>query len=97
MSNIWTKSKWTKDQLDHQRVEFRIRTERGIEQGVGEFVVRQNPEGLLAIEIVADMPGRDWAERVQTRYCPKQDGVLRIQRHPDKSVAAFRLFGTPPP
>lgn len=92
METIWSKSKWTKADLDHQKVEFRVRTDRGIETGVGEFWVRQNPQGLLAIEIVVETQGRDWAERVQTRYYPKETGVARIVQHPDPKIAAFRLF-----
>lgn len=96
MDSIWTKSNWTKEQLDRKAVEFRVQTERGIEHGIGELWVRQNPDGLLAIEVVTDVPGRDWAERIQTKYFPTQAGVLRIERHPDQTVAAFRLFDTPP-
>jgi hypothetical protein len=96
METTWIKSNWTKEQLDHQTVEFRLHTDRGVEHGVGEFWVRQNPQGLLAIEVVTDQQGRDWAERVQTRYYPKQEGVFHIESHPNQSVAAFRLFDTPP-
>jgi hypothetical protein len=92
MNIIWIKSNWTKAQLDQKRVENRMNTSHGIEQGIGEFWVRQNPEGLLAIEIVVETQGRDWAERIQTRYYPKQEAVGRIERHPDQSVADFRLF-----
>lgn len=91
MNTIWTKSKWHKDDIDHKTVEFRIPTERGNEHGVGEFWVRQNPAGLLAVEVVTDLQGKDWAERVHTRYCLPQIGVDRIERHPDQTVAAFRL------
>jgi hypothetical protein len=94
METIWSKSKWTKEQLDHQKVEFRIRTKRGIEHGVGEFWVRRNPEGLLAVEIVVEGQGSSWAERIQTRYYPHQAGIDGIERHPDQGIAAFRLFDT---
>jgi hypothetical protein len=96
MDTIWTKSKWTKDQLDHQPVESRVHTDRGVEHGIGEFLVRQNPEGLLAIEVVVDRQGANWAEKIQTRYYPKQEGIFQIERHPDESVAAFRLFDLSP-
>jgi hypothetical protein len=91
MNIIWTKSKWKKDDLDHKTVEFRIPTDRGIDHGIGELWVRQNPAGLLVIEVVTDVQGKDWAERIQTRYFLPQSGVDRIERHPDQSVAVFRL------
>jgi hypothetical protein len=91
MDTIWAKSNWKKDDLDHKTVEFCIPTERGFERGFGEFWVRQNPEGLLAVEVVTDAQGKDWAERVQTRYFIPQIGVDRILRHPDQKAAAFRL------
>jgi hypothetical protein len=96
MDIVWLKSNWTKQDLDHKRVEFRVHTTRGLEHGIGEFWVRQNPQGLQAIEVVVETQGRDWAERVQTRYYPKQDGAFCIERHPDQSVADFRLFDRPP-
>lgn len=91
MDAIWTKSKWRKDDLDHKTVEFRIPTQRGIEHGIGEFLVRQNPAGLLAIEVVSDVRGTDWLERIQTRYYIPQVGVDRIERHSDRQVAEFQL------
>jgi hypothetical protein len=91
METIWTKPKWKQEELDHKTVEFRVPTSRGMEHGIGEFWVRQNPAGLLAIDVVTDLPGRDWTERVQTRYFLPQIGVDRIERHPDQKIAEFRL------
>jgi hypothetical protein len=92
METIWTKSKWNKDDLDNKTVEFRIPTQRGIEHGIGAFWVRQNPAGLLAIEVVTDVQGKDWLERIQTRFYLPQIGVDRIKRHPVQKVADFRLM-----
>ncbi len=91
MNTLWTRSKWSLEDLDLKTVEFRIPIRNGTVQGIGEFLVRGNPEGLLAVDVVTDAQGRDWAERVQTMYHIPQVGVDRIERHPDSSIAAFRL------
>lgn len=92
MEIVWTKSKWKKDELDHKTVEFRIPTQKGVVHGIGEFWVRQNPDGHLAIDTVTDIQGRTWAERIQTRYFLPQEAVDHIESHPDQSIAAFRLL-----
>jgi hypothetical protein len=78
METIWVKSKWKKDEIDHKRVEFRIPARGGIAHGLAEFWVRQNPDGLVAIDVVTDVQGRNWAERFQTRYHLPQAAVDRI-------------------
>jgi hypothetical protein len=88
---MWTKSKSALPDLDRKTVEFRIPTQRGVVHAVGEFWVRQNPEGLLAVDLVTDVQGQDWAQRIQTRYSLPQEAVDRIERHPTPSVADFRL------
>ena len=91
METIWVKSKWSLEELDRKTVEFRMPIRNGTIQGIGEFWVRPNPQGMVAIDIVTDENGRNWAERVQTRYHLPQVAVERIERHPDSSVAPFRL------
>lgn len=91
MSDIWTKSKWTMEQLDRQTVEFQFPVRHGALHGFGEFLVRQNPDGLLAIDILVDMQGKAGTWN-QTRYHVPQSGVDRIEDHPDLSRAHFRLF-----
>lgn len=88
---IWTQPKFTKEELDQKTVEFYLPTDGHWVYGVGHFWVRRNPEGLLAIEIVTDQQGRNWAERVQTRYFVPQAGVERICPHPDPAKADFLL------
>src|SRR5438094_123744 len=80
---LWTKPNWRIDELDHKSVEFRIPIRGGSVHGIGEFWVRKNPSALLAIDIVTDVQGKNWAERVQTRYHIPQAGVDRIDHHPD--------------
>jgi hypothetical protein len=55
VADIWTKSKWTLEQLDGQKVEFQFPTHRGTIHDTGKFLVRRNPEGLLAVDILIDV------------------------------------------
>lgn len=93
MEPIWTLSKWSMEQLDHKTVEFYLPSERGIVRSVGEFCVSQNPQGLLAIDVVVDLP-KSPVERTQTRFHIPQVGVDAIEKHVDPAVAEFRLFCT---
>ncbi|MFZ0826694.1 MAG: hypothetical protein WAO02_04650 [Verrucomicrobiia bacterium] len=88
---IWTKSNWMYDELENQTVEFKIPARGGIVHGLGKFLVRKNPDGLLAIDATTDTQGRDPTERVFTRYHLPQIAVDRIERHPNQSVAMFQL------
>ena len=88
---IWTRSKWSKDELEFKTVEFRIPIKGGFAHGIGQFYVSPNPEGLLRIELVTDEQGRHWAERIQTRFQLPQPAVDRIEKHPDPKIAEFRI------
>ena len=91
MNLVWTKSKWTKAQLDGRRVEFRLRLNQEPLQGFGQFLVLQNPEGLLSIDVVYDFQkSRD--EMISRHLCLSQADVDEIQLHDDSAVARFRLF-----
>ena len=83
-NTTWTKSKWSYDDLNGKSVEFRIPFETGIVHEVGKFLVRQNPDGLLAIDISTDKPGNFWGVRVFTRYPLTQFAANRIERHPNQ-------------
>ena len=85
------KTDWKRTELDRKRVEFEIPAKGGSVRGIGQFWVRENPDGLLFIDIVTDTQGRSWAERVQTRYHMPQAAARRIVRHPDSTVADFLL------
>ena len=91
METIWVRSKWSPDDLHQKTVEFRIPIRNAIVHGIGEFWVRQNPQGLLSVDVVTDRQGRNWAARIQRSYHVPQSGVDRIERHADSSVAQFRL------
>jgi hypothetical protein len=88
---IWVKSKWEPDDLDKQPVEFRLPIEKGFVEGVGRFIVAQNPEGLLSVQIEVDRQGKDSAERIVTYYYLPQEAVDKIVHHPDQDVAEYLL------
>ena len=91
MEGIWTKSKWTLEQLDGHKVEFQFPTRHGTIHDTGEFSVRRNPEGLLAVDILIDVSmGVGKWEQYHLRV--PQSGVRRIEKHRDQSIAHFRLF-----
>ena len=89
---IWTTSKFNREELDKQTIEFAMRRGDVIIEGVAEIWVRENPDGLLAVDIVTDVQGKHWAERIQTRYHLPQVYVDRIAKHPDPSIARYQLL-----
>jgi len=79
------------EQLDRRSVEFRLPSREGdILEGTGEFWVRQNPEGLLAMDIAVDTevtPAKRWLQR----FPLSQVSVDAIERHPNPAAADFQL------
>jgi hypothetical protein len=94
MDTIWTKPKFTKADLDHKTVEFQIPTRGGILKRIAEFRVYQNPDGELAVDIMTDVQEKHRAEHIQNIYHLPLVGVERIKKHPDPTVADFRLVMT---
>jgi len=94
MEPQWTKSKWTYEQLERKTVQFRIPANRCEVHGIGEFRVRQNPKGLLAVEISVDLLSTMFS-RTDHLFSIPQAGVDAIELHADQAVAQFRLFCTP--
>ena len=85
----WVKSKWKIGELEGKRVEFRIAAaEGGSFVGVGKFLVSENPEGLLRIEVVCDIATGpySWA---QHRLPLNQYVANKIAPHPDQKAAHF--------
>lgn len=94
MDTIWTKSKFTKADLDRKTVEFQIPTRGGILKKLAEFRVRQNPDGELAVDIVTNVQEKNPVEHLQNLYHLPLSGVERVRKHPDPSIADFRLIMT---
>jgi len=92
MEPIWTFSKWSKDQLDRKSVEFSFAADVGRAGGIGEFRVLQNPQGLLSINILVDLPN-EHGGRTVTRFQVPQAGVDAIEKNEDQTVAEFLLLG----
>lgn len=91
MNRIWTYSKWTKTQLDGKLVEFRLRSNQDLLQGFGQFLVYQNRDGLLSIDVVYDVQkSRD--EKISRHLPLSQADVDEIQLHDVPALAQFRLM-----
>ncbi len=90
---IWVRCKWTREQLDDKTVEFRCRLKENgaIVTGTGKFKVRENPDGLLAINIVCDLPGQTPYEMVCQRFFIPQVGADAIEKH-RAGVKNFECF-----
>lgn len=91
MNRVWTNSRWTKAQLDCQRVEFRLRVNQELLQGLGQFSVLQNQDGLLLIDVVYDSQ-KSRHEMITHRLCLTQADVDEIHLHDVPTRAKFRLF-----
>lgn len=89
---IWVKSKWSMEDLDDQKVVFRLTAPRLEVKGVGKFLVRRNPRGELAINICVITEATPH-QITEVRYYIGQAAADKIERHPEPSVAAFRLLG----
>ena len=91
---IWVKSKWKVEELDKQRIEFRLRLPTGdIVSGFGEIWARSRSrvDDLLHIEIVVEQPEGRW-KRHQTLFPLSQTSADYIALQPDQSIARFQLL-----
>ena len=87
----WVSSKWTIDDLEGKKVQFRLTAPKFRVEGVGEFLVRKNPRGELAIEICA-IKSATPCEVVESRFWICQEIADKIERNPEPKVATFRLI-----
>jgi hypothetical protein len=88
--DIWVKSNWTEEQLNRQSVECWIPQGQNHLHGIGEFLAKQDSTGKLAVELIAESQ-ETVADKMQFRLYLAQALVDRIERHPDQSIARFRL------
>jgi hypothetical protein len=88
MRSWWVKSKWALKDLDGKPVEFTLTDKGGggKRKGMGKFLVRENMAGKLCIYIVTQI------NIAEIRYVLFQGAANKIERHPDQSVAEFRLL-----
>ena len=91
MKTIWLKSrKWKRDDLDGKLVEFRITYADAVVEGIGRFMMRGNGVERLAADIVVCHP----KEYFDNYYHLTDSLFEKIEIHPDKAKAGFRVFGS---
>ena len=69
-------TKWKREELDGQYIRFDLKSPTRELAGVGKLAVRQNPDGLIAVDIFVDeclVPGRG----VLTRIWLAEDAIKR--------------------
>jgi hypothetical protein len=90
MKIFWLKSrKWKRDELDGKSVEFCIKYANAVAEGVGRFFMRGNGVERLAADIVVPHP----MEFYDAHYHLPDSLFEKIEFHPDKSKADFRVYG----
>jgi len=87
----WIKCKWQMEELEGKKVKFRLSAPEFWVAGVGEFLVRRNPRGELAVEICVIKSATPF-EIVETRYWLGQIAADKIESTCDPNVP-FRLLG----
>ena len=92
MNIPWVHSKWSASELNERSIEFQLSLEGRLFRGIGQLLVRQNPEGEIAVEIVSEEQGSTSHERLQRRFIVPGAAVERIEFHPDSLIASFRLY-----
>src|SRR6266404_2494338 len=70
----WVKSKWSINDLEGKKVQFKLTAPKFRVEGVGEFLVRKNPRGELAIEICAIESATSY-KAVETRFWVGQEAT----------------------
>lgn len=88
---VWVRSKWTMKELDGKTVEFSLIAPGEQHKGTGKFLVRQNPDGKLSIEICATLRAT-LAEVTEIRYNLHQLVADLLKVHPDPNKAQFLLL-----
>jgi hypothetical protein len=91
MKAPWTKSKWGRADLNEQTVEFELTGEKVRVSGIGKFLVSENLEKFVAVNIEILEPGIHWSQIKQTWFHLGQAAVDRIQLHPDQTKGKCRL------
>jgi len=86
---IWVKSKWSKEELDGQLIEFVLNSPQRTLSGVGKLAIWKNPRGEITVDIFIDEPNKG----ISTRIWLAQDAVDKIELNPKPKPAKFRLLG----
>jgi hypothetical protein len=89
---VWIKSKWKAQELDGKLVEFKLTAPKFWVEGVGKFLVRENPKGEIAIDICV-FKHEGPHQIAETRYYLFQQTADKIEINPKPEIAPFRLLG----
>jgi len=89
--NDWVSCRWKLSELNQQRVEFSTDPQHTIQDGIGEFLVRQRPDGRMVIEISVDVTGPKANERTDHRWILDQEQADAIIKHPNPDIAVFKM------
>lgn len=89
---IWVQSKWKLEDLQAESVEFKLPVQDGEVTGVGQFVVADNPEGQLSINIRTNLKGEGTRNDGMHDFHLNQWAADRIERNSNKASAAFKCI-----
>lgn len=87
---IWITSKWKLEELQAESVEFKLPVQDGEVTGVGQFVVTDNSEGQLSINIRTNLKGEGTRKDGMHDFHLNQWAADRIERHSDRTTATFK-------
>lgn len=78
------------EDLDGKVVEFEITSSTQKVAGIGKLLARENPQGMIALEIEVTEDCSPTQKR-QFRYSPSKGLRFSIERHENQNVATFRV------
>jgi hypothetical protein len=89
---IWGRSKFSKEELHDQLIDFELTSANGVIGGTGRIGARQNPKGEIAVDIFIDRQLDKDGKWVGYRIWIEGAGVSRIELNPKKGGSKFRLL-----
>ena len=87
---IWVQSKWKLEELQAESVEFKLPVQDGEVTGIGQFVVTDNSEGQLSINIRTNLKGEGDRKDGMHDFHLNQWATDQIERNRGGSEVAFR-------
>jgi hypothetical protein len=88
MERKYYKSKWKREDLDEKTVQFTLTAPTFWVEGVGVFRIHVDGE-LISVDIVVSHPREGYDNIYHLFLAELAD---RVEPHPDRSVADFRLL-----
>jgi hypothetical protein len=90
-SEFWIQTNFTITEIDGKKVVFEFTTPDKFIPGIGTFRALQRPTGEMHIDIVVTTSASQY-ELIDRIFTLKQQMADLIQKHPDPSIAEFRLI-----